>query len=236
MAASASRSPLAPLPAYVAEGCRRSLARFVREAFPVVETQPLEWGKHLDAMTSHIQWQLQDRGRAIVDPSFEMRAQNLVINVPPRCLKTVTLTLANVWAWLHWPDMRILYLSANPRVAIESARMARDLILSPWFQGTFRPRWRLRLDRDAITSFGNTAKGSRVSRGLESTVTGEGADWQCIDDPHDVRDSRLEIEKAVAGYKGAVANRVNNPRTSIRTAIMQRVHELDWTAQVALAG
>lgn len=121
-------------------------------------------------------------------------------------------------------------------MAQNGARSARDLILSPWFQGELAPPWLLRGDQDALLSFGNTLGGERASRGLNSMITGEGADWICIDDPHDMRDTEYEMQQTIEGYDAAVANRLNDPRTSIRTAIMQRFREHDFSGHVLRQG
>lgn len=196
----------------------------------------LEWGPHIQAVCEHVQWQLEDRARAKEDPTFKVRAQDLVINVPPRSLKTMILTYATIWAWLRWPAMRIMYLSANPRVALNSARQARDLVISHWFQTVHKPAWTIRTDQNALSDLGNTAGGARIARGLDSTITGEGCEWLIIDDPHDLRDSIENIEKVIEGYDSAVHNRVNDPRASIRTCIMQRVNILDFTAHILKKG
>jgi hypothetical protein len=210
--------------------CVESLHDFFEPAWRVINpSTQLQGGPHVEAMCKHIQWQLEDRDHAMRDPAFTMRAQNLLINIPPRCLKTTVLVVATVWCWLRWPSMKILYLSTNPRVAHESARTSRDLIQSAWFQATFEPPWQIREDQEALLSFGNTAGGSRASRGLESKITGEGADWICIDDPHDMADTDNEIGKTVERYDSTVANRINDPRTSIRTAIMQRFRDFDFS-------
>lgn len=216
---------------------RDNLAAFFKSAWSAMKPgTPLEWGPHIQAVCDHIQWQVEDSARAHQDLGFKMRAQNLVINVPPRSLKTSILTYATVWAWTRWPDMKIMYLSANPRVAFNSAREARDLIASNWFAETFEPSWRIRSDQNALTDLGNTAGGVRISRGMDGAVTGEGALWQIIDDPHDLRDSIDTIEKLIEGYDSAIANRINNPRTGIRTCIMQRVNVADFTAHVLKKG
>jgi predicted phage terminase large subunit-like protein len=51
--------------------------------------------------------------------------------------------------------------------------------------------------------------------------------WLIIDDPHDLKDSDDSIASTVSDYKSAVHNRINDPRTSIRTLIMQRVSAKD---------
>jgi hypothetical protein len=45
-------------------------------------------------------------------------------------------------------------------------------------------------------------------------------------------DTENEITKTVDDYNAAVANRINDPRTSIRTAIMQRFRERDFSGHV----
>lgn len=238
------------------DACRSSLAEFVKLAFAI--TNPgveLEWGPHCQAICDHIQWQLEDRWRCVKDRSATLKYQNLLINVPPRSLKTTILTCATVWAWLHWPTLKIMYLSANPRVSSNSARMARNLMRSEWFQTTFRPYWNpheldkdgrpttepdplwgVSADHDALSDLGNTAGGHRIARGLASTTTGEGCDLLLVDDPHGVNDGPELVEKTCENYDGATANRLNDPRTALRMMIMQRVRINDLSARWIAAG
>lgn len=238
------------------EACKASLAEFVRLAFAVVRPGvELEWGPHIQAICDHIQWMYEERDRVVrarrhlLTKHEKLRAQNLLVNVPPRSLKTIVLTLSTVWAWLRWPTLKILYLSRNPRVSTGSARMARDLMYSAWFRTTFRPSWNpldlnedgdpipepeplwnVRPDQDALSDLGNTAGGTRCARGLASMITGEGCEILLIDDPHDVRDGTERVGKAVEDYDGAVHNRLNNHTTDIRICIMQRVRQNDLSA------
>lgn len=240
--------------------CRASLYEFFRLAFKI--TNPgveLEDGKHIQAVCDHVQWQLEDRAECVANKRQKLKVQNLLINIPPRSLKTTILTCATVWAWLRWPTLKMMYLSANPRVASTSARMARDLMNSTWFKATFKPSWQvqdldeegnplpdarepdpqleIRQDQDALSDMGNTLGGARYARGLASQITGEGCDWLIIDDPHDVKDGLERVAKAVEDYDGAVANRLNNPRTGIRTLIMQRVRTNDLSSRwIAIGG
>lgn len=221
-----------------AELARRSFAEFFKQAWPVAfPSTPLAWGKHIELLCNTIQAQLEDRQRARLDLDFVMRAQNVLMNVPPRSLKTTILTFATVWAWLAEPTMRILYISANPKVLLDSARWAQILIVSPWFAGVMAQqpeerRFTLDPSHSALTDFGNTLGGTRTSRGADSNITGTGADWIIVDDPHDVRDSEANIATTVEGYDAAIHNRINDPRTSIRTAIMQRFRVDDFSGHV----
>lgn len=217
------------------ELCKKSLSEFVKAAWPMMTKTELEWGPHVETMCWHIQQQLEDAFKARKDKHYTLRAQNLLINIPPRSLKTTVLICANAWAWLHDPTMQIMYLSANPRVASNSARTFRDLIASPWFQ-TFKVGWSFRADQDALGDMGNTAGGKRMARGMDSIVVGEGSDWICIDDPHDLRDTQQLIQKTNDGYDSAVANRLNDYRSGIRTCIMQRVMVSDFSDHILRSG
>jgi phage terminase large subunit-like protein len=225
---------------------------FRRAWLEIHPSTPLEWGPHIEAVCFHVETQLRDRWRARDDLSFAMRAQNILINVAPRSLKSTILALACAWAWLHEPTMAILALSANPQVGLTNSRIVHTLIQTPWYQSlpgavTLNP------ERSALTDFGVLgrkrnakgelehddngrplwiAAGSRVCRGLDSNITGIGSDWIQVDDPHDVRDSEENIRTTVEGYDAAVHNRINNPRLSIRTAIMQRFRVDDFSGHV----
>lgn len=210
--------------------CRRSLAEFARLAWLVLRSAvALEWGDHIDTICHHVQQQLEDRWRALRDPTFRMRAQDIVINCPPRSLKSFILIVACAWAWLHEPTLQVVYLSTNPRLTIQSGRMFRKLITSSWFTQTFAPPWTVASDEDALGDIGNTAGGFRKAKGLDGAITGEGCDWLQTDDPHDLRDTKERIRTVIDGYDDAVANRINDPRCSIRTLIMQRVGVVDMS-------
>jgi hypothetical protein len=172
-----------------------------------------------------------------------LRAQNLLINCPPRSLKTLLLTLANAWAWIRWPYLQILYLSANPDVVLQSARLFRDVVASAWYQSAFvpagpdgKPSWVWREDQDALGNMGNSAGGARRAKGWGAKIIGLDSDWVCLDDAHGSRDSSDVMAAAIEKYDGEISTRSNDPRCGIRTAIMQRMGRLDFSAHVLQSG
>lgn len=225
--------------AVVGERCRRSLSKYVKEQWqrsPQVATK-LEWGPHLDAICMHIQGQLEDAAARRENPLHLFRAQNLLINCPPRSLKTIILTFANAWAWIHWPWMQIMYLSATPQVVHDSARLFRDIVTGAWYQRLFvRGAWKIRDDQDALGSMGNTAGGARRSKGFGANILGLNSDWLCVDDAHSMDDSDDVIAGALANYDGNISSRMNDPRSGIRTAIMQRAARGDFSDHVLAHG
>lgn len=221
-----------------AELARRKLSAFVRFSWHVTNPGvPYEHNWHVDAVCDHVQRQLEDWARAREDREFVQPCRDLLVNIPPRCLKSTMVSVcATAWAWIHWPQIKIGCLSVNPRVSFRDALTTRALISSAWYRSCFKPNWEIRDDAAAVSNFGNTAGGSRVARGFESNVVGEGFDWILIDDPHDPRDSEAAVQKVLDGWDVAVGSRTNDQRVSIRSCIMQAVTENDFRRHVLKQG
>lgn len=220
-----------------ADRLRGSLHEYVRAAWGELELgAEFEDGPHIKAICDHIQWQVEDRmiatGYLARPPGWKKaRAQNLLIRIPPRCLKTtIASILAPSWVWLRWPWLTIFALSANPRVSQDSAHASRQVIASDWYQQTFKPTWQIDPDQDSVHKFANTAGGWRKSRGVSSRVLGEGANWMILDDLHDGEEvySVAKREAVHRKWSTGLASRLNDVRYDIRTGIAQALHHDDW--------
>ena len=102
----------------------RSLREFVCQAWPVVEpSTPFVAGWHLDAVVAHLE--AITRG--------EIR--NLLINVPPRHMKSLLVSVFwPAWEWTRWPERRWLYSSYGAQLSIRDSVKCRRLIESVWYQ------------------------------------------------------------------------------------------------------
>jgi hypothetical protein len=228
--------------------CRKSLFRFFIESWKecnVTKSTTLQLGfepppgsylpdrGHIKAICDHIQWQLEDAMARREDPTRTLRAQNLLINCPPRSLKTIILALASAWAWIRWPWMQILYVSATPAMILDTARIFRDCISSAWYQRLFiHGAWTIRDDQDALSSMGNTSGGARRGFGFKAKILGQNSDWLQVDDAHDMDDTPDTIKDACEHYDKNLSSRINDPSTGIRTAIMQRCARGDFSDHV----
>lgn len=225
-----------PFEAIIAERARRSLSYFVRSSWHVLEPEtPMLWNWHIEMVADHIQVMLEDWANRQRNPRHFQRAQNLLINVPPGTGKSRILSVcAPAWAWLHWPGWRVLCLSGNPDVAIRDSVYCRELICSDWYQEIFRPKWQLAEDQNAKGKFKNTRGGERAARGMTAKITGSRADALFVDDPNDAKQiySETHRREVTTSWDNAIWNRVNDPRTSIRIGIMQRLHEDDWAGHI----
>lgn len=229
-----------------AAAARDRLAEFIRHGWHVLEPEvPLEWNWHIEAVADHLQavfedWlAVQEWRRDPQGPIPVQRIQNLLINIPPGTGKSrIVSVFFPAWAWLHCPSWRAIFLSANPRVADRDSDLCRTLITSDWYREWFRPEWKLRPERNALRLFANTAGGWRQAMGITAAITGERADALVVDDPHDAQkaNSEADREMVLARWDNAIANRVNDPRSSVRIGIMQRLHAEDWSGHVLAQG
>lgn len=229
-----------------ADQCRRSLSYFVRTAWrSLMPGIPLHWNWHLEEMCNHVQGMLEEWINKQRNPAYELRAQNLAMNCPPRSLKsTIVSVCAPAWMWLQWPSFKFLFVSANPSVKNRDAHACANLIQKDWYtsvratlaeqwpQGSEeRKRYEWTITRDGVEQFENSAGGIRMATSFAATITGIGADGIFIDDPNDTKKVMAEAERAKINdtWDLALCNRVNSYTDSIRVMIMQRCHEMDLT-------
>lgn len=200
------------------EACRRSLARFVKEAWHVIEpVQPYVHGWHIDAMCKHLQ--------AVTDGQIT----RLLINIPPGTMKSLLVSV--FWPMWEWGPRglshhRTIGASYNGALSERDNMRARRLCFSRWYQ----QRWPigLMLDQDTKKKFENTNTGWRIA--LPSNgMTGERGDRVVIDDPHSVDGafSQAEREGTLRWFTETVPTRLNNPKTSAIVVVMQRLHQRD---------
>lgn len=208
-----------------------SLADFFKQSWHVIEgDNPLDWNWHLEAICLHVQETLLDWLRHRHDDHYRQRIQNLLINVPPGSGKSRIVSVCSpAWFWLHCPDWKAIFISGNPKVALRDSLYCRDIILSDWYQQTFRPSWELREDQSAKSNYWNNSGGRRLSFGIRSRITGDRADALFVDDPNELKESKSIRDTLNERYDSAIHNRVNDRRTSVRIGIQQRTEIDDWT-------
>lgn len=213
--------------------CRRSLARFFVAAWKVLEpATALAWAKPYEDMCDHVQRLIEDWGARQADPTYVQLFRDLLLTGPPGSLKSRILTVAVPWAWLRWPELRVIAVSINPRVAMRDSMFSRDIIASDWYQRTFKPAWSIRSDSDGKEIYSNTAGGSRAANGLGANIIGSRADWIIVDDLHDPASVESDAQREnVHVAWDSLANRTNDITTSIRAGAAQRTHQDDWSSR-----
>jgi predicted phage terminase large subunit-like protein len=164
-----------------AEELRGNLSMYCRAAWHVIEqSTKLSWNWHHELMCRVLQGMFEDWERGQDDETYVQRVKNAILNVPPGSLKSRIISVFYpTWCWLRRPGCKFICLSVNQDASHRDARDSRSLITSDWYQQMFQPDWKLKDDQDAISNYGNTSGGVRLSRAQGSEIVGLRGD--CVD-------------------------------------------------------
>lgn len=203
---------------------KRSLAAFVRMAWPTIEPNEYVHGWHIDALCEHLE-AITD-GVELPDGSIYNR---LLVNIPPGTAKSMIVSV--LWPCWEWgpagkPQSRFLCVSHAQKLAIRDNMRSRRLIMSEWYQ----QRWPIKMvsDQNEKMKFENDKGGWREASAAES-ITGSRGDRVILDDPHSVEGAASEQmrESTIEWFLESLPSRMNDPIRSAIVVIMQRLHEED---------
>jgi predicted phage terminase large subunit-like protein len=161
------------------------------------------------------------------------KIRRLVINMPPRSLKSVTASVAfPAFVLGHDPTRRIICVSYSGDLAKKHGNDFRAVLEAPWYRELF-PGTRIG-QKDSETEIELTARGSRLATSVGGTLTGRGGDLIVIDDPLKPDDAHSETKRNAANewFRNTLLSRLDDKRTGAIIIVMQRVHMDDLTGFV----
>ena len=164
--------------------------------------------------------------------------KRLIINVPPRSLKSHCATVAFPAFLLgHNPSAQIICASYAQDLASKHAIDCRSILNSDWYQGLF-PTTRLSAQRQAVQEFATIQKGFRLATSVGGVLTGRGADFIIVDDALKPDEALSDTQRASVNqwYDNTLYSRLNNKGTGCIIIIMQRLHEDDLVGHVMEQG
>ena len=163
----------------------------------------------------------------------EDKIRRLIINLPPRHLKSLLASIAfPAWCLGHDPSAQILCVSYAQDLADKLARDCRAIMMSPWYRRIFSTR--LAPHRQAVQEFITTCQGYRLATSTGGVLTGRGADIILIDDPLKPDEALSDSQRQAANewYDHTLYSRLNDKRHGAIVIIMQRLHEDDLVGHV----
>ncbi len=203
------------LPALV-QVCRQDFRAFVEKSFEILNPGTA----FLD--TWHI--------GAIAHVLEEMRLganRRQIINMPPRTLKSqITSVCWPAFLLGHDPATEIIVVSYAETLAEQLSSDTRRLMQSD-FYATLFPQ--TRLERQSSLHLSTDQNGCRIGTTVGGSVTGLGANWIIIDDPHNASEAQSEParNKVKHFFQHTLLSRLNNPADGRFLLVMQRLHEAD---------
>lgn len=171
----------------------------------------------------------------------EVRAGNikrLIINMPPRALKSVCTSVAwPAWLLAKNPSARILAASYSQVLSIKHSMDTRFVLNADWYRESF-VNTKLSKKHNQKSKFMTTENGFRFATSVGGSVTGEGGDYLIIDDPHNPSqiDSKKFRDRVIGWYDQTFSSRLNDQKSGAIILVMQRLHEDDLTSHLLNCG
>lgn len=204
----------------------QSLMGYIRAAWSILEPgRKFKEGWHLEAVCEHLE--------AVTTGQIN----RLLINVPPGTMKSLTTEV--FWPSWEWgpKDMawkRYISFSYSADLTLRDNRKTRMLIESEWYKNLWGDNCRLVSDQNAKVKFETHKRGFKLASSIGGVGTGERADTNIVDDPHNVKEgeSIAKREGALLWFTETLPTRMNDPESSAIVVIMQRVHESDVSGYI----
>jgi predicted phage terminase large subunit-like protein len=202
---------------------RTELATFIHRTFQTVApAQVYRHNWHVEALTWHLQ------------QCAERKINRLVINLPPRYLKSIAASVAfPAWLLGHDPTIRIICASYSENLAGKHALDCRAVMESDWYRCVF-PGTRISREKNAELNFVTTRHGYRYSTSVGGTLTGRGGNFMIIDDPIKPEDAMSDSRRSAVNewFDRTLYSRLDDKRNDVIILIMQRLHIDDLTGHV----
>jgi predicted phage terminase large subunit-like protein len=201
---------------------RRDFASFARRSFAELNPQTrFLFGWHFEIIAAKLA------------ALFERKIRRLIINLPPRHLKSHLASVSfPAWCLGRNPSAQILCVSYAQELADKLSRDCRRIIASDWYQWIFPAR--LSPQRQAVPEFETTAQGCRIATSVGGVLTGRGADIIIIDDPLKPEEALSEAHRQGANewFDHTLYSRLNDKQQGAIVLIMHRLHEDDLVGHV----
>lgn len=207
--------------------CREKFDAFACKGFQILEPgNPFEYNWHIGCISEHVQ--------AVWDGEI----QDLIINEPPRCLKSVQVgQLLPAWGMGKEPHHQFIGASYAHSLAERNVTKARQLIQSDWYREIF-PATQISADQNKKDYFTTTQNGQYKGTGIGGTITGFGCMTLIIDDPINPKEAVSDTIRmnAIDEIRSTLFSRFNKYNDRKMIMIMQRLHDADPTGDLLKDG
>ena len=153
--------------------------------------------------------------------------KRLIINVPPRSLKSICVNVSwTAWMLGNQPSRKIISTSYSNAISSKHGMDFQNIISSNWYKRLFPE---LKLISNTKSKITTTNQGFRMSSSIGGTLTGEGADFLIVDDPLTPMQalSAKFRQRAIDWFKHSFMSRLNDKKKGAIVVIMQRLHQGD---------
>lgn len=184
----------------------------------------------------HLNWHIELMAEKLMD-CVEGRCKRLIINLPPRYMKSICATVALPAFWLaRDPWKRFICISYAQDLSEKHAIDRRQVMRSPWYQRMTSTR--LSPTKQAVNDFATTAGGGCRATSVNGVLTGLGADVLILDDPLKPTDALSEAKREGANHwlENTAYSRLDDKQEGCIIIVTQRLHLDDLVGYVLKRG
>lgn len=158
------------------------------------------------------------------------KIKRLIINIPPRSLKSVCINVAfPAWILAKQPAEKIISVSYSQALALKHSTDCRKIMTSSWYEKDYKTR--INAGENEKKKFVTNKNGYRFATSVGGTLTGEGGNFIIVDDPQNP--SKIHTKKEQDGvsswFESVLSSRLNNKKQGRIVIVMQRLHQNDLT-------
>ena len=163
--------------------------------------------------------------------------RRLIVNVPPRSLKSLAVSVAfPAWLLGHDPAKEIICASYGQDLSDKFAGDCRNVMTSDWYERLFGLR--LAAGRQSLADLRMRIGGGRYATSVGGPLTGRGGDIIVLDDPLKPDQALSDVERQNVNhwFDHTVMSRLNDKEKGAIVIIMQRLHLDDLVGHVVEQG
>ena len=205
---------------------RQDFSAFIQRCFHHLNPiAPYQHNWHIDLMAAKL------------DAVRRGEIRRLIINVPPRGLKSICASVGLPAFYLgHNPAARVLCLSYGQLLADKLAMDCREVMSSSWYQALFPTR--LSGDKQTVQEFTTPQHGYRMASSVGGVLTGRGAHLIVIDDPVKPDEAESDSQRKAVNrwFDNTLLSRLDDKAHGAIVIVMQRLHEDDLVGHVLSQG
>lgn len=193
---------------------RDDLATFVGFAFSAIDRAQYLPNWHIRAITYQL------------ERVFNGQCKRLIINMPPRSLKSVATSVAfPAWVLGRDPSKRLICVSYAQQLAVQNANNFRTVVDTSWYRSLF-PTFEVSPRKNTENELQTTLGGGRLATSTGGQLTGRGGDIIIIDDPLKADEAHSESarNKCTDWVRTTLMSRFDNPAKGAVVLVMQRLH------------
>ncbi len=164
-----------------------------------------------------------------LDQVERVEIKRLIINVPPRHLKSISASVAfPAFVLGRNPSTSFTLVCYSQELGEKMMRDLRSVLASRWYRRAFP---NVRLTKNTSSEIVTDRNGGVNMTSVEGTLTGRGSDIIIVDDPIKPGDvlSDAERKRVNEWFSNTLFSRLNDKKTGRIVVAMQRLHEDDVT-------